>query len=489
MPHTLFPRHAALLSLTIAGCTVGPDPRPPDLSSRTGPAWRQPAGDGVAAARQELGQWWRQLGSDELTALSARLLLQNLSLAESRQRIVVARAARGIADAERLPQLQGDAGYLRAGTGERSLDFQGPPPGRQVEVYAAGVTAGWELDLWGRVRRLVEAADADIDVRVEDYRAAAVALLGELARAYVDASTQHQRLQATTRLIELQRQTVTLLQSRLDAGNGARLDVEQARRELATTAAQVPTLQLALAAAENRVAVLVGERPTDGLVQASAALQLPPAIGLGLPADLLSRRPDVRARERSLAAAVARIGVAEAERYPRLSLGGTLALRAQNGDALWSGVDGLSWSIGPSLSLPLFTGGRVDAAVAERTAEATAARLGLERVLLAAIGEVETAACGVVRSRQRLDQLQTAVVAAQNAAELARQLYAAGSRPLLLLLDAQRAQVAAEDAVLLGRQTALVQSIELYLALGGGYEPIGLDGALAHGLDDKEPVR
>jgi NodT family efflux transporter outer membrane factor (OMF) lipoprotein len=434
----------------------------------------------VTAERSALALWWQKLGSTELDALAQQLLRQNLSLAEARQRVVAARARRGIAHAERLPQVDAGAGYTRAGTGDESLNFVGPPPGRDVSVYSASLDAGWELDLWGRVARLVEAADADIEVTVEDYRDAAVSLLAELALAYVDATTLHERLATLQRSIDLQTETVRLAQSRFDAGTGARLDVEQSRRELEQTRARVPQLERDLAAAENRIAVLVGERPADGLVAAATPLTLPPGIGRGVPADLLERRADVRRAERALAAAVARIGAAEAERYPSISITGTVALRAMDLDTLASS-DALAYSVGPSLTVPVFRGGLIESEVQLREADAEGARIAFERALLAAIGEVEDAAVGVARTRERAQALAAAAEAARRTATMAQQLYDAGLRDLLQVIDAQRAQVAVEDDLLVARQAAFAQTIGLYRALGGGFEPIGLDGALPGG--------
>jgi len=471
---------AALAGFALASaCTVGRDYERPDLAPRTAPAWREPAGAAITAQRMELARWWERFGSDELTALATRLVAQNLSLAEARQRIVTARARRGIADAQRLPQLSGGAGYTRAGTGDRSLNFQGPPPGQDVDVYSASVTAGWELDLWGRVARLTEAADADIAIAVEDYRDAAVSLLADLALAYVETSTLHQRLAVATRGIDLQAETVRLAQSRLDAGLGTRLDVQQAGRELEATRALLPPMRQALASAENRIAVLLGDRPRDDLVSATGALRLPPTLGVGLPADVLERRADVRRSEQRYIAAVALAGATEAERYPSITLGGTLALRAQNVDTLTAGADAISYSFGPNLTIPLFTGGRIDSAVAAAESEAEAARLGFERAVLAAVAEVETAAAGAVRSRERVTHLQASARAAREAVDLAEQLYRSGARSLLQVIDAQRALVRIEDALLVARSEAFAQTVALYRALGGGFESIGLDGAIA----------
>ena len=469
----------APLALLAGGCHVGPDYQPPDVSARTDAAWRTPSGPAITEQRTELVRWWERLGSPELDALATRLVHENLSLAEARQRVVTARANRGIVHADRLPQVRGGLGYVRAGTGDESLNFQGPPPGTNVDLYSASLAAGWEIDLWGRVARLVEAADADIDVAVEDYRDAAVSLLAELALAYVDARTLHDRLDVVRRNIDLQQETVRLAQSRFDAGNGSRLDVEQSQRELELSRSLVPELERGLRAAENRIAILVGERPADGFVAARDELTLPPAIGIGLPADLLARRADVRRAERALCAAVARIGAAEAERYPRITISGTVALQSMDIENFGHGTDALAYSVGPNLSIPLFEGGRIDSRVQQRESLAQGARIEFERSLLGAIGEVEDAAEGVVRTRQRVARLESAAESARQTVTLARQLYQAGVQSLLQVVDAERAQVAIEDGLAVARQSAFVQSIDLYRALGGGWDAIGLDGSMA----------
>ncbi|MCA8950023.1 MAG: efflux transporter outer membrane subunit [Planctomycetes bacterium] len=468
-----------LLAGALAACTVGPDYERPDLAARTGAAWRQPSGAVVQYERSTLSQWWRQFGSPELAALAERLVGENLSLAAARERIVAAWARRGVVDADRLPRAAGFAGYTRAGTGDRGLNFQGPPAGRNVDVWSIGATAGWELDLWGRIARRNEAAEAEIEIAVEDYRGAAVSLLAELALAFVDASTLHDRLAVARRGIALQQETARLAQTKVDAGRGTRLDVDQAERELERSQAIVPALQLALATAENRVAVLVGERPADGVVLAGDRLELPPEIGLGVPADLLARRPDVRRSERRLAAATAYVGATEAERYPQITLDGTVALRAQQLSTLTSGAPALSYSFGPGLTIPLFTGGRIDAAVAAAESAVDLARVELERALLEAIAEVENAAEGVLRTRERHARLAASATAARRAVDFARSLYDSGRRDLLQVLDAERALVQIEDELLVARQAAFVQTIALYRALGGGFEAVGQDGLMA----------
>lgn len=478
--------YAPFLTMLLAACKAGPDYAAPALEERTGAGWRAPRDADLGGERMDLAAWWERLGDPELDVLARELVRANLSLAQARQRLVAARARRGIARADRLPSVDVDGSYTRAGTGAESLNFAGPPPGERVDVFSAGLAAAWELDLWGRVARLEEAADAEVGAAIDDYRDAAVSLLAELALAYVDARTLAERIDVVQRNVALQERTLALAEDRLAAGNGPRLDVEQTRRLLEETRARIPELQRARAVAENRVAVLVGERPADGLVAGGAPLELPVGLGLGLPADLLSRRADVRAAERRLAAAVANVGAAEAEGYPRVAITGTIAARSDSFGGVFDGGDALSYTVGPGLVFPLFEGGRIAGGVALREAAAEEARLALERTLLEAIEEVENAAAGVARTRQRLDGLEQAATAARASVALAQELYDAGLRDLLQLLDAQRALVALEDDLLVARQSALAETVRLYRALGGGWESIALDGSAAGASEGRE---
>ena len=474
-----------LIALGLSACRVGPEHVPPDAAPLVEAGWRQAiATDGpLTADGQELDRWWQSFGSDDLDALAERLLEQNLSLREAAERAIQARARAGIAGATRLPQLDGTAGYFRAGTGAESLNFQGPPPGRELSLFTAGLSAAWELDLWGRVARSVESAEAGVDIAVEDQRAAAVALLAELAAAYVDAHTLRERLAVTERSIAIQQQTEQLALVRWNAGSGTELDARQAERQLAETRAVRPELERALRATENRIAVLVGSRPADDLVPTTDALTLPPSIGVGVPADLLARRADVRRAERRLAQAVAAVGIAEADRYPRITLLGSVALQSSEFDSLFTGRDALAWSLGPSLTVPLFTGDRLDQQVLLRESQVREAHLAFERTLLEAIAEVESAAEGVVRTRERVTELERAVAAAERSSSLARALYTAGSQSLLQALDAERAELAVTDALLAARQAALARTVDLYRALGGGFapRPASTDDTDSHG--------
>lgn len=468
------PRNGALVllvAIAATACQVGPEHETPDVSELVEADWRQGTDIGLAEGqRDELVGWWTRFGSAELDALAARLLRQSLTLREAAERAVAARARVGATEAGRRPRVDGDAGVYRAGTGDDSLNFQGPPPGTEVSVYSAGVIAGWELDLWGRVERLVEGAQAEVAMAEEDHRGIAVTLLAELALAYVDATTLQHRLEVLRRDLETREETLQLVRSRLDAGTGTRLELERAQRDLAASQARVPDLERARRLAENRIALLIGERPRDGLVTATDELKLPEDLDRGVPADLLTRRADVRRAERGLAAAVARVGAAEAERYPRIALNGSIAARTSELDDLLAGASAVSYSLGPGLTVPLFDGARIASEVRFREARAREARLAFERTVLEAIGEVEAAATSLVKSRERLERVQRAAAAAAEATRLERQLHAAGSTSLRGALDAERAQLALDDAVWTARQAALASAVDLFRALGGGLE-------------------
>ena len=468
---------AAALLLGVTGCKVGPTYQAPDVTAITAPPWRSQSLEADTARirtdTQQVAAWWEQFGDNELVQLIGELARQNLTLDEARQRIVAAQAIRGRTAADRVPHLDASAAFATAGTGKEAINFTGPPPGEQVEVYSAGLTAAWELDLWGRVARSVRAAEADVEVTLEDYRDMAVSLAAEMAIDYVDLRVLQARLAVLDRNIELQRQTLALARSHLDAGSGSNLDVTQAERQLSKTLALRPPLMDALARTENQIAILLGQRPGQVSIASGEVPAMPALIGLGVPAELVQRRADIRRAIAVYRAAVERIGAAAAERYPTITISGTLNLQATDASYLFGGY-GYTCNLGPNLRVPLFDGGRIDANVRERTARAQERRSALERTILEAIGEVENAAVGVVRSEDRQRELADAAGAADQAVTLAEELYRAGLSDLLKVVDAQREQVDIQDRQLVARRDALTETIRLYRALGGGWQDMRL---------------
>lgn len=467
----------AALALTVLGCTAQRNADLMPLVERGQAPWRT-----ELDAREEppdpeaVVSWWRGLNDPVFSDLAEQALRANLNLAVARERIVEARARRGVVSADRLPQIDFEAEYTRAGAGNDSLAFAAPPPGAETDVFAAGVLAGWEVDLWGRVARLVDAADAESAAEVADYRDAAVSVVSELALVYVDVRTLDERLALLQESIRLQERLVKLAESRFAAGTGPELDVTQARRLLRRTLARVPELRRAKAVAEHRLAILLGRRPADDLIPEGELPRAQAPAEMGLPTDLIVRRADVRRASWRYRAALARTDAAELERLPRLTLSGSFRLSADDATGLFD--EAFVYSIGPQVSVPLLDGQRIDANVRVRQSQAEQARLALEHTLLQAIREVEDAAVGYVQTREQAEELQQAASDAQRSAQLAEQLYRAGLRDVSQSLDAQRERVDVEDALAVTRQRVLAEAIRLYRALGGGWEMMGLDGAL-----------
>jgi multidrug efflux system outer membrane protein len=469
-----------VLLLLLAGCVRGPVYQPPDLSSCLRDTWPV-AGMVASPSRPEAAAstvaWWEQFKDPVLSDLVRQLIASNLSLSEARERLVEARARRGIVTAERLPQVEIEGAYSRAATGEKAVTYQGPPPGHEADLYQWGVVAGWELDLWGRVAQLETAADRDIEATREAYHGMAVSLVSELVLAYLDVRTLEARLGYVERNIELQKRTLDLLLIRQEAGSGSRLDAARANRLLQSTQALKPEMLRSIAVAKHTIAVLLGRPPGSEDLPASGSMASIPAIaGLGIPADLLVRRADIRQAERRYAAAVARATTAAAEKYPHLTLSGSFRLQANDAGGLID-PDSFVYSLGPGLLFPLFNGGRIESTIRVRKSQVEQARLALEQVLLQAVKEVEDALAGVVHTRQQVADLTRAVAAARTSVRLAEQFHGEGLGDLLQVTEVQRELVATEDELLLATRNALAETVHLYRSLGGSWEVLDLADA------------
>ena len=465
------------VAVALAGCATHSEYVPPDLGQELPEGWRTaPASAAPEVSPAELARWWDHFSNPQLTALVEQALEDNRSLAVARERIAEAQAQRGIVNSAREPQVSAQAAYTRTKKEERSIGI--PLVGAMEtggDLFAVSAPAHWELDFWGKVAAQVEAANAAIAASVEDYRDAAVTLAAETALAYVDARTLEAREALLEENIALQEKTRALVASRLHAGTGTALEMEQITRLIAQTRSRLPEVRGARTMAENRLAVLLGQPPADGLIAPGAPPQLPAEVAMGTPAQVLTRRADIRAAERRYAATVNLVTAAKAERYPTLVLDGALTFRSDEIAGLFDNA--LTYSMGPMLRVPLFTGKRIESQIAQEESKSAQARILLEQTLLQALAEVENAATGAARAREQMASLATAAQSARNGITLAQQLYDAGLGTLLQVLDAQRDLVSLEDAQCLARQAALGQTIQLYRALGGGWEAIGLDGS------------
>lgn len=451
--------------LALAACAVGPDIEAPDLSAQIPDSWLS-AEDG--AAQSDISAWWSLLGDAELTGLIERALVGSFDLAEARERVVAARARRGIANADRLPGLDAETFYERTQTGDESGSADGLPRSADIDVYSLGVVAGWELDLWGRVERLVEAADADIGAATEDFRAARVALAAEVARELVLIRSLDTERAIVASTILADRDALDIARSRADAGFADELDVARAARLLEANRAIVPGLDADRREAEFRLAVLLGETPGSVKITGHGLPRRDVVPNRGVPADLLLRRPDLRRAERELAAATARIGAAEAERYPAVALSGSLSLQGPDiGDAV--NPEAYILRFGPSITLPIFRGGRIDSRVMEAESERRAALTRLRAATLAALSEVETAAMRRVRAEERVERFAAALAAAEDAERLSLDRYTAGAVDFLDVTEARSERLAIERDQTVAERDATLRLIDLYAALGGGW--------------------
>src|SRR5215470_6255832 len=462
-------RLAIVLLIGIQGCAVGPDYRPPELIMPG--AWAQRDQVGVTSAPADLTAWWRRFGDPVLDTLIDRAVAKNVDLRIALANVQEARALRGVAGADQFPAINASGAYSRVKDSESTRTL---PPGFDPEhhLFLVGLDASWELDIWGRVRRSVEAADATLEATEDNRRDALVIVLAEVARNLVELRSAQQRILIAQDNIQTQQEVVDLTRARFDAGLATDVDVSQARALLATTQAQVPALQAARDQAIHRLAVLVGEAPASLLPELRPIDRIPaapPAVPIGLPSDLVRRRPDVRRVERELAAASARIGVATADLFPRFSLTGTLGVAAIDAGKVFTGASRFS-SIGPQMVWPLFAGGRIRANIRVQEARQGAALARYEQTVLGALEETEDALVAYGEEHARLQRLAEAVDASQIALTLSRELYLRGLVDFLTVLDNQRSLYAAQDQRVQSERTLIVSLIALYKALGGGWE-------------------
>ena len=459
-----------ILTLVLAGCAaVGPDytrvePRTPD-------EWHAELEGGLTAgsmAPETLAHWWSTLNDAQLDSLVARAVNGNLDLKNARARIREARGLRGIRKADLFPTLDVAASASKQRTSENS------GTGTESELYTADFDAGWELDVFGGVRRSVEAAQASLEATQEDLYNVLVSLLAEVALNYVEVRTFQARLAVTEANIKTQQETYDLNQSRYEAGIIDELAVQQSLRILESSRSQIPALKTGLDAAKNRLAVLLGEQP--GKLHRELAVkqpipELPATVVVGIPAETLRHRPDIRRAERNLAAQTARIGEATAELYPKFRLFGTIGLESlSSGDFFeWASR---TWSIGPGVSWNIFDGNAIRQNIEVQTARQEQALIQYEAAVLKSLEEVENVLVAYAKEQLRRESLSKAANAAQRAALLAQDQYHAGLVDFNNVLDAQRSLLILQDELNQSNGAVISNLVRLYKALGGGWKSL-----------------
>ncbi len=463
----------SLVAVALAGCAVGPDYAASGqfLPTHWGNA---PRTQKPLEARQ-LAQWWKKLGDARLNQIVERAVAGNLDVASAKARIREARATRRQAIGGLLPQVDGQGSATRS---RSSAATSSSGSNITSSLYQAGFDASFELDLFGANYRNVEATTYGVDAADEDLRSTLLTLIGDVATNYIEARGFQSRVALARRTAASQRETEKLTRNKFNAGSASALDVERAAAQAATTEAAVPTLEAAYAQSLHQLGILTGEAPTalagilGGGGPIPAARGTPPA---GIPADVLVNRPDVRRAERQLAQATAKIGQAEAALYPSISLTGNISTTAlKTGDLAKNSAIG--WSFGPSLSVPIFNGGELRAAIEVAEAQRDQSDAALRLAVLTALQDVENSLVNLAKERQRAGKLSAATNSFREAARLSRTLYQSGAASFLDVLDAERSLYSAEDTLLQSRVAVTSNFVSLNKALGGGWDkPVAVD--------------
>jgi NodT family efflux transporter outer membrane factor (OMF) lipoprotein len=500
---------AALLS----GCNLGPDFQdtavwaPSSWFTRRPP---QPTTPSRVSAEPIDARWWQVFGDPVLTRLEERVSRSNLDVRLATLRLQESRSQRGVTAADEYPNLNGNGSYTREKISDRGVigllggggnggsvatssnglsgteggiptsaaSSSSGGPGVHLpafNLFQSGFDSTWEIDFWGRVRRQVEAADAQIEANAEARRDSMVTVLAELARDYLVLRGQQRDLQIAQNELASEQGTLRLTEERQRGGLATGLDVANASAQVGTTAATLPQFEAQVQTSINAISLLLGETPgalRSELEPAQPVPPVPPEVPIGLPSELTQRRPDIRRAEAQLHAATADIGAAEADFFPRVTLSGSVGAQAVQFKDLGNlGAFGaLQYSGGPSVTIPIFQGGRLRYTLELRKQQQQEAAVQFQQAVLQAFHDVDNALTNYSAEQLRRGQLARATDQARRALALARQQYVAGLSTFLDVLTAERTELQAEQAYADSTTTISTNLVQLYKALGGGWE-------------------
>jgi NodT family efflux transporter outer membrane factor (OMF) lipoprotein len=467
------------LALLVSGCMVGPDFVRPDAQVEE--AWLQQHNQIIKSEPADLSEWWSVFNDpvlDDLIEIASR---QNLDLQNAGLRIIEARAQLGIAVGSQYPQTQQIGGEATANQLSENAP-NGAGADKFFYNYQLGFDAAWELDFWGRFRRGVESANASLYATLADYDDILVSLIAEVARTYFEIRTIEQRLVFARQNVSLQEESRDIAAARFQFGAESELDVTQAKALLKQTQAIIPPLEASLRQAKNALAILLGILPTevqDILGPPKPIPTVPIEVAVGIPAELLRRRPDIRLAEFQAAFQSAQIGIAKADLYPSFSLVGSIGLqssdkggvrsnRANFSDLFTSG--GITYFIGPTFQWPIFNYGRLKNNVRVQDARFQQLVVNYQNTVLRAFQDVEDATVGFLRTQEQAGFLSDSVQQYRRSAELSLIQYSEGLTTYQRVIDSQRNLTQQEDAFASATGSVGTNLIALYKALGGGWE-------------------
>jgi multidrug efflux system outer membrane protein len=463
------------LCLVLAGCALGPDYRRPAVVVPE--AWRDGPSKADPGSLADLA-WWELFEDEELRGLVRAALEANKDLRIAVTRVDQARPQLGVTRAAQFPQI--DAG-ASATTTRLSDTGQFRGFGGETGLLSTTIDLTFEIDIWGRLRRASEAARAEFLAGEEARHAVVMTLVSDVATAYLRLRQLDLELETTRRNVASRQGSLELVRDRFEAGLTSALDLRQAETELASTAAQIPDLERQIAQTEHQLSILLGRNPGPiGRGRPLTGQTTPPAVPAGLPSALLARRPDVRQAEAGLVAANARIGVARAAFFPQITLTGFFGVESAALSELFTGPSRI-WQFGPGVTLPIFNAGRNRANLELADARQREALIRYEQAIQQAFREVEDALVAHRKSREALAEQAAAVRASREALSIAEWRYTSGLTSYLDVLDAQRTLFAAEVAESRTLLSQLVAVVQLYRALGGGWEAGQVAGRTASG--------
>lgn len=508
---------ASLLLCSLPGCLLGPDFESPHAEIPG--QWSGPMASNVSEEMVDIAEWWKQFKDPVLDSLVILALESNHDLEGAEARVREARAFRGLAAEDLRPSGGVSGSYTIEGTPKvtgngaaspvslgLSNGLTGPAgtitvrgenftlgqtisgaggatsialtpgtmgaPDRTQDLFSTGFDARWELDVFGGVRRGIEAASADMAAAEANLHDVQVILTSEVARNYFELRGAQSRLDIIHQNIAAQKNTLSITTLRFEGGLTSGLDARQAQAQLSLTQSQVPQLEFLVLSSIYRLAVLAGQMPqsvVDMLSLSGPLPAAPPVVPVGMPSDLLRRRPDIRRSEQQLHAATARIGVAVADLFPKFAMAGRTGASFSGLESINAG-DATFWSLGPAVQFPIFDRGRIRANVAVQNARQEAALAAYEQSVLVALEDAERALASYAKEQARRSSLEEALKASQDAAGLATDLYTEGLADFLNVLQAQGSVLATQDQLVQSNQLVLQNLVALYKAIGGGWD-------------------